>query len=215
MIVPPVRVHQLGADAVNVMAVEKVLEHVKIIRMVFLLQHRQAVGKCFRRNLIVTISDEFFYRLREPVVHHSVKRISLQPGGCNKHLVDRPILPPDFTGNISIGINFFHPRTELSPKWDPHFFRDVESPTVNAVGRISIAVRVHPSFNNCVNMLAKAGCQFPLAVLFNFWKILYPVPSLVLKFIFGSIRIIPRPYSEPIFKSGLLLILYNILKRPE
>ena len=109
MIVPPVRVHQLGADAVNVVAVEKVLEDIKIIRMVFLLRRRDAVGKCFRRNLVFTIRNKFFNRLRKPVVHDPVKRVSLQPWRGNKHLVDRPILPPDLTGNISIGINIFDP----------------------------------------------------------------------------------------------------------
>ena len=61
-------------------------------------------------------------------------------------------LSPDLGGGIGVGVDGFHQLIPLLPKTVPDLFGHIQSPAVDPVGRVAVAVGIHPAAGDGKNI---------------------------------------------------------------
>ena len=136
-----------------------------------------------RADFVVFGGDPVEGDLGERVVHHRIKGTPVEP-----------VLSavPDFTDDVGIRVDRLHEVAPLDPEGKWYFVRNVEPPAVDAVGRITVAVWIHPSAGDVHDVLACClACQSTCLVLGKDREFAEPSPALVLEWL-------PRGHIKPV-----------------
>ena len=127
------------------MAVHQVHHGVGAFRGVRQAQFRQRAVQCGGRDLVGAIDDPSHQRLCKFVIHDGIESFAVQP-------LIRAL--PDFTGDVRIRIDAPNVLAPLVPEWKRNFVGNIKTPTINAIARVAIPIRVHPTPSDFKEMLA-------------------------------------------------------------
>ncbi len=148
------------------------------------------------------------------VIHHGIENIAFQPEASVEHFVVLPVLPPDLANQISLRVNPTYELSKVTPEGFFDHFGDIQAPTVYAVGRVAVAVGIHPAPHGAENIFAWSAHN-PVFVFAKLGKLFDTVPTFVVKFVFRCGGIIPTFDAEPGCKLRILLVLLDVLKGPK
>ena len=131
--------------AVGVMAVHQVHHGVSAFRGVRQAQFSQRAVQRGGRDLVGAIDDPVHQRLCEFVIHDGIECFAVQP-------LVRAL--PNFTGDVRIRIDAPNVLAPLVPERKWNFVGNIKTPSINAIARIAIPIRVHPAPSDFKEMLA-------------------------------------------------------------
>ena len=170
----PVAVDNVGSDSIRIVAAEKILLHLGHAGGKSLAQLPQSAIELACADTGFVIGEIVGAGKCEVVVHHRIEFIALQIRFQLRHRINQ------FGRDVSLGIHFFHHLAPLFPEGMRHAKSHVEPPPIDAVGRITITVRIHPSLR-CREYVIPGARHNPLLVFAEFGKCFVTKPSLVIK----------------------------------
>jgi len=126
-------------------AIEQIHKRKNVFPGIIVVLIFERIGKIFRIYPEFFISNKSFYRYCKSVIHYRVESVAVKPFSRVENFIVFPIFPPNFAGKISVGINLFYLISKFFPEINIHHIRNVQTPAVNSVGRVAIAIGVHPT----------------------------------------------------------------------
>ena len=201
-----VAVDDMRADPVGIMAAEKILLHLGDSGRESLAQFLQTPVEFGGGYPGLFIGEIIRGSKSEVVIHHRIEFVTLEVGLQLRHRIDQ------FGRDVSVRIDAFDHLAPLLPKRMGHTEGDVQAPTVDTVGRIAIAIGIHPATGRGENVVTRTGYD-PLLILPEFRQRFVPEPAFVIE-LRAFFLIAPGIDREPIGVSRILLLLHHIEKRP-
>ena len=104
------------------------------------------------------------------IVHHRVKGLAIEP--CIGAL-------PNLADDVGIGVRRLHHIAPRAPEAHRYFIRHIEPPTVDTVGRITIAVWIHPTPRHIHDVLRQRCAREPIIRLSKRWQLPKSCPTAI------------------------------------
>ncbi len=123
---------------------------------------------------------------------------------------------PDFCDGVGLGVDFADVGVPVFPEADGEFVGDVESPAVDAVGGIAVAVGVHPALGDLEDVVFGIGVHVEaVGSVAEDGEGAEAPPAFVAEFVAFGAGIIEFVDLIPIAVGRVLLIEFNVAKGEE